>query len=56
MLGGGNGRQNAHAVACPDRHGSNTSRYPSLDVAQAVLHLAVTIVQWARADALSKQP
>lgn len=39
----------------PDRHGSGTSRKPSLDEAQAVVSLAVTIVQWTRAGALSKR-
>jgi hypothetical protein len=39
----------------PDRHGSENSRQPSLEEAQAVVHLAVTIVQWARAGALSKR-
>jgi hypothetical protein len=38
----------------PDRHGSGNSRKPSLDEAQAVVNLAVAIVQWARAGALSK--
>lgn len=39
----------------PDRHGGNV-RQPSLDEAQAVVHLAVTIVQWARAGSLHKRP
>jgi hypothetical protein len=33
----------------PDRHVSGTSRRPSLDEAQAVVNLAVAIVQWSRA-------
>jgi hypothetical protein len=40
----------------PDRHGGTNSRQPSLDEAQAVVHLAVTIVQWARADLLTRCP
>lgn len=39
----------------PDRHGSGTSRKPSLEEAEAVVNLAVAIVQWARAGALSKR-
>jgi hypothetical protein len=39
----------------PDRHGGQGSRVPSLDEAQAVVHLAVTIVQWARSGVLSKR-
>ena len=39
----------------PDRHVGNNSRKPSLDEAQAVVSLAVTIVQWARAGALSRR-
>lgn len=39
----------------PDRHGGNPGRKPSLDEAQAVVSLAVTIVQWVRAGALSKR-
>ena len=39
----------------PDRHGSAGSRKPLLVEAQAVVHLAVTIVQWARSDVLSKR-
>lgn len=40
----------------PDRHGGQGSRQPSLVEAQAVVHLAVTIVQWARSGVLSKRP
>jgi hypothetical protein len=39
----------------PDRHGGDRSRKPSLEEAQAVVNLAVTMVQWARAGALSKR-
>jgi hypothetical protein len=39
----------------PDRHGSGTSKKPSLDEAQAVVNLAVTIVQWGRTGVLSKR-
>jgi hypothetical protein len=39
----------------PDRHGGAGSRQPSLVEAQAVVHLAVTIVQWARSGVLSKR-
>jgi hypothetical protein len=39
----------------PDRHGSGTSRAPSLTEAQEVVHLAVTLVQWARCNALLKR-
>jgi hypothetical protein len=39
----------------PDRHGDAGSRQPSLVEAQAIVHLAVTIVQWARAGVLSKR-
>jgi hypothetical protein len=40
----------------PDRHGNSGTRQPSLLEAQAVVHLAITIVQWARADVLKKRP
>ena len=39
----------------PDRHGGGKSRRPSLDEAQAVVGLAVAIVQWTRAGALSRR-
>jgi len=39
----------------PDRHGGAGSRQPSLVEAQAVVHLAVTIVQWARSGVLAKR-
>jgi hypothetical protein len=39
----------------PDRHGGGNSRKPALDEGQAVINLAVTIVQWARAGALSRR-
>jgi hypothetical protein len=39
----------------PDRHGGgDNSRKPSREEAQAVVNLAVAIVQWARAGALSR--
>jgi hypothetical protein len=38
----------------PDRHGGGQQRVPSLDEAKAVVHLAVTVVQWGRAEALTK--
>jgi hypothetical protein len=39
----------------PDRHSSGNSRKPSLDEAQAVVSLAVTVVQWVRAGVLSSR-
>jgi hypothetical protein len=39
----------------PDRHASGNSRKPSLNEAQAVVNLAVAVVQWARVGALSKR-
>lgn len=39
----------------PDRHGSSSRRKPSLDEAQAVVNLAVTIVQWGRTGVLAKR-
>jgi hypothetical protein len=39
----------------PDRHGGAGTRKPSLVEAQAVVQLAVTIVQWARSGVLSKK-
>ena len=39
----------------PDRHGSDASRKPSLGEAQAVVNLAVTVVQWTRIGVLSKR-
>jgi len=61
------GNDGSHSVAAlvsmlrlmwpnPDRHGGEGSREPSIDEAQAVVHLAVTIVQWARSGVLSKRP
>jgi len=40
----------------PDRRGGRGSRQPSLAEAEAVVHLAVTLVQWARAGVISKRP
>ncbi|HEX6520741.1 MAG TPA: hypothetical protein VF070_12140 [Streptosporangiaceae bacterium] len=40
----------------PDRHGGTNRRHPSLDESRAVVHLAIMIVQWARAGVLSKRP
>ncbi|MEU5963882.1 hypothetical protein ABZ777_21990 [Micromonospora parva] len=37
----------------PDRHAAGDPRTPSLAEAQTVVHLAVTIVQWARSGAIS---
>lgn len=39
----------------PDRHGGAQSRPPTVAEAEAVVHCAVTLVQWARAGALSKR-
>jgi hypothetical protein len=39
----------------PDRHGGQGSRQPSRAEAEAVVHLAVAIVQWARSGVLSKR-
>jgi hypothetical protein len=36
----------------PDRHPAGDRREPSLEEAQAVVHLAVTIVQWTRGELL----
>ncbi|WP_300908961.1 hypothetical protein [Corynebacterium stationis] len=36
----------------PDRHGTGESRTPSQDEAEAVLHTAITIVQWVRGGLL----
>lgn len=38
----------------PDRHGGVEHRVPSISEAQAVVHLAVTIVQWIRMGSLSR--
>ncbi|WP_422734465.1 hypothetical protein ACN26Y_06470 [Micromonospora sp. WMMD558] len=38
----------------PDRHAAGNPRTPSLAEAQAVLHLAVTIVQWGRSGAIAR--
>jgi hypothetical protein len=40
----------------PDRHGGSTQTVVTLDQAQAVVHLAVTIVQWGRAGVLQRVP
>lgn len=39
----------------PDRHANGQGRQPTLEEAQAVVHLAVTIVQWARSGVLKKR-
>lgn len=39
----------------PDRHGGGMSRKPSPQEAEAVVNLAVTLVQWARTGMLSKR-
>jgi hypothetical protein len=39
----------------PDRHGGGVSRKPSPKEAEAVVNLAVTIVQWVRTGVLSKR-
>jgi hypothetical protein len=36
----------------PDRHGGSNQRQPSLAESQAVVHLTITIVQWARDNVL----
>jgi hypothetical protein len=40
----------------PDRHGSGTPVMITLDQAHAVVHLAVTVVQWGRAGVLQRVP
>jgi hypothetical protein len=37
----------------PDRHGGADKRTPSLSEAQAVVHLAITVVQWARGGVIA---
>ncbi|MET7826293.1 hypothetical protein ABZT23_16580 [Streptomyces sp. NPDC005386] len=37
----------------PDRHANGTHREPTLEEAQGAVHLAVSIVQWARGNALT---
>jgi hypothetical protein len=39
----------------PDRHGGSSRRKPLLDEAQAVVNLAVTIVQWGRTGVVAKR-
>ena len=39
----------------PDRHGGDRHRVPTAKEAQAVVHLAVTVVQWARSGALTRR-
>ncbi|MCQ4207835.1 hypothetical protein [Streptomyces longispororuber] len=36
----------------PDRHANKGRRKPTLAESQAVIHLAVTVVQWARSDSI----
>lgn len=38
-----------------DRHSGPERREPTLDEARAVVHLAVTIVQWARSETLNRR-
>ncbi|MGH3696787.1 MAG: hypothetical protein ACRDRX_22860 [Pseudonocardiaceae bacterium] len=40
----------------PDRHGGGTPAVITLEQAQAVVHLAVTIVQWGRVQVLQRIP
>jgi hypothetical protein len=40
----------------PDRHGGSTATVVALEQAQAVVHLAVTVVQWGRAGVLRRVP
>ncbi|WP_329253111.1 hypothetical protein OG223_25755 [Streptomyces sp. NBC_01478] len=37
----------------PDRHANGTQRKPTLDEAQSAVHLAVSLVQWARGTVLT---
>jgi hypothetical protein len=39
----------------PDRHGGTARRSPTLEEAQAVVQLAVTLVAWGRAGVISKK-
>lgn len=39
----------------PDRHGDGTPTAVTLDQARAVVHVAVTVVQWGRAGVLTKR-
>lgn len=39
----------------PDRHEGRTKRTPTLEEATAVLHVAITLVQWARTGVLVKK-
>lgn len=38
----------------PDRHEGPDHRVPSLEEARAVLHLSITVVQWARTGVLTR--
>lgn len=40
----------------PDRHGGGTPTVVTLEQAQAVVHLAVTVVQWGRTGVLYRVP
>ncbi len=38
----------------PDRHQGADHRVPSIEEARAVLHLSITVVEWARTGILTK--
>jgi hypothetical protein len=62
LLAGGDGNGSDRLISMlelmwpnPDRHGGGQQRLPSLDEARAVVHLAVTLVQWGRAQVLTRK-